>query len=140
MSLGGYRGTHGALRQRSVHVQVICSKRPVRSRSTVGAWTGWYGRKLAVTRSRDGSTHFVSATTAMLAVTGSPNRCTGGVSVVYALSGTPSPIDEPDGSGGSVAAAGAAAASATAAATSSRRLMRPALARAPACPPSGGTR
>ena len=66
-SLGGNRGTHFVLRHRNVHVQVICSKRPVWRRSTVGEVTGSYGRKVAVTRRRCGSTHFVSATIAMRA-------------------------------------------------------------------------
>src|SRR6266404_8306426 len=123
------RGTHGEVRQRSVHCQVICAKRPTCRRVTVGAATGLYGTKLVVTCSRLGSTHFVSATMASLAVTGAPKSWTVGVNVAYAFSGTPSPIDEPDGKFGGVgigvsAAAGAAVAS-VARAMSSTCFMRP---------------
>ena len=95
----------------------------------MGAATGLYGTKLDVTCRRAGSTHFVSATIASVAVTGAPKSCTVGVTLAYAFSGTPSPIDEPDGKFGGVgigvsAAAGAAVASA-ASAMSRTRFMRP---------------
>ena len=48
--------------QWSVHVHVTCEKRPTRRRSTVGCLVSVYGAKFVVTRSRFGSTHFVSAT------------------------------------------------------------------------------
>src|SRR5262245_58355043 len=92
-------------------------------RVTVGARTGRYGVKPVVTRRREGSTNFVSATTARRAVTLSPKRCTVGVTVAYALSGTPSPTTVPDSYTGRRAAAGAATARA-AAATRSTRFMR----------------
>src|SRR5919204_5407484 len=124
LSLGGTRGTHGDVTQRSVQVHVICANRPAFRRSTVGAFVSRYGAKPAVTRSRFGSIHRMSATIATFAVTTSPKRWTVGVSVAYAFSGTPSPTAEPEGKTGNVAAAGAAAASATATATSAVRLMR----------------
>ena len=97
LSLGGSRGTHGDVMQCSVHVHVTCEKRPTRRRSTVGFLVSVYGAKFVVTRRRAGSTHFVSATIAIFAVSSSPKRCTVGVIVAYALSGTPSPTDEPFG-------------------------------------------
>ena len=80
-SLGGIRGTHGEVTQRNVHVHVTCEKRPTRMRSTLGAVVGWYGVKSADTRSRAGSTHLVSATTATFAVSSSPKRWTVGATV-----------------------------------------------------------
>src|SRR5882724_4938166 len=118
LSLGGSRGTHGSVMQWSVHVHVTCEKRPTRRRSTVGFRVNVYGAKFVVTRRRIGSTHFVSATIAILAVSSSPKRCTVGVTVAYAFSGTPSPTDEPLGKFGRAAAAGAASARAPAATTS----------------------
>src|SRR5436853_4664382 len=107
LSLGGSRGTHGDARQRSCHVQVTCSKRPERSCSTCGLCSVTYGAKFARTRSRSGFTHFVSAMTARRAVMTSPKRWTVGVIDAYALSGTPSPTDEPLVCTGRIAAAGA---------------------------------
>ena len=74
-------GTHGDVRQRSVQVHVTCANRPTWSVCIDGCCTGAYGRKLVLTRRRDGSTQRVSATTATDAVTESPKRCTVGVSV-----------------------------------------------------------
>src|ERR1700687_481056 len=93
-SLGGSRGTHGDVTQRRVHVHVTCAKRPMRSWRTVGAFVGRYGVKSVLTRSRAGSTHFVSAMIAIFAVIESPNRWTVGVIVAYAFSGRFSPTDE----------------------------------------------
>src|SRR6266566_1465153 len=112
LSLGGTRGTHGELMQRNVHVYVTCAKRPTLYRRTAGDLVGSYGVKLAFTRTRSGSTHFVSATTAIFAVTESPKRWTVGVMVAYAFSGAPSPTDDPDGNTGRRAPAGAENASA----------------------------
>src|SRR6185437_13543793 len=98
--------------QRSVHVHVTCSKRPMLSRRTVGAFVGSYGLKSAVTWSRFGSTHFVSATTASFAVIESPKRWTVGVIVAYAFSGRPSQTEVPLLKIGRLAAAGAARTSA----------------------------
>ena len=75
------RGTHGDVMQRSVHVHVTCAKRPTPTRRTVGLRVEPYGAKSVVTRRRAGSTHFVSATIAILAVSSSPKRCTVGVIV-----------------------------------------------------------
>ena len=61
----------------------------------VGCLVASYGAKFVVTWSRAGSTHFVSATIAIFAVISSPKRCTVGLTVAYALKGTPSPTDEP---------------------------------------------
>src|SRR6266446_3791784 len=96
-SLGGEVGTQRAVRHRSRHVHVICSKRPTCRCRTVGAPTGVYGAKPAVTRSRLGSTQRVSATTASFACSVSPKRCTVGTMLAYAFSGSPSPRTEPDG-------------------------------------------
>src|SRR4051812_22483110 len=95
LSLGGRRGTQGEARQRNCHVHVTCMKRPERSRSTWGLCSDTYGAKFVRTRNCCASTHFVSATTARRAVTTSPKRWTVGDIDAYALSGTPSPIDEP---------------------------------------------
>src|SRR5712692_734917 len=92
LSLGGRRGTHGEVMQRSVHVYVTCENLPTPRRRTVGAFRGSYGAKVALTRRRAGSTHFVSATMAIFAVIESPNRWTVGDIVAYAFRGTPSPI------------------------------------------------
>ena len=89
----GRRGTHGDVRQRSVHVHVTCAKRPTRRRRIGGLFVGGTARSRCVTRSRAGSTHFVSATIAIFAVSESPNRWTVGAIVAYAFSGTPSPTD-----------------------------------------------
>src|SRR6185437_11913958 len=110
LSLGGRWGTHGAVMQRRLHVYVTCANRPMLSRRIVGFLVDTYGVKLASTRRRSGSTHFVSATMAILAVTESPKRWTVGVIVAYALMGVPSPSDEPDWNTGRLAAAGAASA------------------------------
>src|SRR5438132_12543179 len=108
LSLGGTSGTQAEVRQRSVQVHVTCAKRPMSRRVMTGWRTIRYGVKPVDTRRRVVSTSFVSATTARRAVTTSPNRCTVGVTVAYAFSGTPSPSADPDGAIGRVAAAGAA--------------------------------
>ena len=156
-SLGGKTGTHFTLRQRSVHVHVVCSNRPTRSRSTDGLATGVYGAKPALTRSRVESTHLVSETTASCAWIVSPKRWTAGVMVAYALSGIPSPTTEPDGWNGrpgcvwipggtmpffgpAARAAAASVAATTAAARTSAFLTRPLRATSAAGRPSAGTR
>src|ERR1700716_4011945 len=96
-SLGGTRGTHALVMQRSVHVHVSCWKRPTCTVASVERFTSWYGLKSVDTRRRVGSTHFVSATTARRAVITSPKPWTCGAIVAYALSGTPSPTEVPDG-------------------------------------------
>src|SRR3954468_13098364 len=49
LSLGGSRGTQGAVMQRSVHVQVTCAKRPTCRRKTEGAFVDSYGAKFVRT-------------------------------------------------------------------------------------------
>ena len=139
LSLGGRRGTQGEVMHRSVHVYVTCANRPTASRRTVGDLVGWYGVKLAVTRRRAGSTHFVSATIAILAVTESPKRWTVGTMLAYAFNGTPSPTDEPGRNTGRRAAAGAASTSEATASRRPVRLMRRLHATSGAGPPSAGT-
>src|SRR5258705_13170697 len=117
LSLGGSRGTQGDVRHSSVHVQVTCAKRPMRSRRMVGAFASAYGAKFVVTRKRAGSTSFVSATIAIFAVIASPKRWTVGLIVAYALNGSPSPTEEPFSYTGRRAAAGTARTSAAAAAS-----------------------
>src|SRR6476659_518801 len=123
LSLGGSRGTQGVVMQRSVHVQVTCAQRPTCRRKTVGDLIASYGAKFVLTWRRRGSTHVVSATIAIFAVTSSPKRCTAGLTDAYALKGTPSPTDEPCWKNGRRAPAGAASPRADAA-TRARRFMR----------------
>src|SRR3954469_24032518 len=102
-------GRHSTVRQRRCQVQVICRRRPLLVRTTVGAPADWYGRKWTTTWTFDGATHFRSATTATVAVIGSPKRCTGGSTLAYILSGRFRPRTEPPWTGGTSAPAGAAA-------------------------------
>ena len=81
-SLGGVIGTHFAVRQRSFHVHLTSTRRPVWRSSLVGGPTGWYNQKPTTGLSRDGSIHFRSASTTTVAVTVSPKNATGGVTVV----------------------------------------------------------
>src|SRR5437764_14407165 len=89
LSLGGSRGTHCCVRQRSVHVHVTCSKRPTLSRRTVGERVVLYGSKRVVTRRRAGSTHFESAPIARRAVISAANRWRGREADAYALDARP---------------------------------------------------
>src|SRR5437899_6541557 len=61
-------GMHLVVRQRSFHVQVICRRRPLLVRTTVGGPAGRYGAKCTATCTFDGATHFRSARTATRAV------------------------------------------------------------------------
>src|SRR4051812_25976464 len=93
-------GRHCTVRQRRCQVQVSCRRRPLLVRTTVGAPADWYGRKWTTTCTFDGATHFRSATTATVAVIGSPKRCTGGSTLAYILSGRVRPRTEPPLTGG----------------------------------------
>ena len=79
MELDFVTGMHLVVRQRRCQVQVICRRRPLPARTTVGGPAGRYGAKWTATCTFAGATHFRSATTATRAVIGSPNWCTGGV-------------------------------------------------------------
>jgi len=77
-SLVRVTGRHSLVRQSSFHVHVICRRRPLPVRVTVGGPAGWYGWKWVMTRTFEGATHLRSATIATRAVIGSPKRCTPG--------------------------------------------------------------